>query len=71
MSNGISNERTFPFRLVANHGFPANRIRQLIKDALSPLPIDPVPKSIVIKNIVINQVNRTNLEISCEVVYGY
>ena len=62
--------RTFPIQLTHGHNFPAHQIRQLICDSLTPIPTDPVPKSIFIRNIVINQVDNTNLEITCEVYFA-
>ena len=60
---------SYPRRLVRNHGFPAHRVRQLILDALTPLPTDPIPKSILITEIKVTQVDVNNLEITCEVYY--
>ena len=60
---------TFPIQLSQNYNFPAQRIRQLIINSLTPLPVDPIPKFILISNIVITQVDENNLEISCEVFY--
>ena len=63
--------RTFPIQLSQGHNFPAHRIRQLISESLNPLPIDPIPKHILISNISIIQVNENSLEITCEVFYEF
>ena len=61
--------RTYPIRLTRNHNFPAQRIRQLIQDALVPLPTDPIPSTILINNIVITQIDTDNIEITCDVLF--
>ena len=73
MTDGNLNPRQgqYPVQLAEGHGFPAERIRQLIKNALDPIPTDPIPKSILLYNIVIKQVGPNNLEISCEVHYDF
>ena len=73
MTDGSLNtpQTTYPVRLVRNHSFSPNRIRQLIKDSLTPLPTDPIPDTVVIKNIIITQISQSDLEIECEVYYAY
>ena len=71
MTDGVDSlvARIYPFQIRLGHGFPAHRIRELITDALVPIPTDPVPESILIQNIIITQIDATNLEITCEVLY--
>ena len=59
----------FPIRIIRNHGFPSARIIDLIKSSLDPLLGDPVPATIIIRNIVIAQISPDNLAISCDVIY--
>ena len=61
--------QVYPIQITQGHGFPSDRIRNLIRDALTPLPTDPVPKTILIQNIVITQIDATNLEITCDVLF--
>ena len=59
----------YPRRLTVGHGFPSARIIDLIKSSLDPIRGDPVPTSILIHNIVLNQTSADNIEITCEVLY--
>ena len=59
----------FPIRITRNHRFSSTRIIDLIKSSLDPLFGDPVPATIIIRNIVIAEVSPNNLAISCDVIY--
>ena len=67
--NQISTTSEFPRQLSHQHGFSHRRIIELIKGALSRVPVDPIPKHIKIYNIQVAQIEENNLEISCEVYY--
>ena len=58
-----------PVRVIANHNFDHNRIRELIQGALGPIPVDPVPTKIVIKDIVITNSRDRGLSINCQVLF--
>ena len=60
-----------PFQITRNHGFPFSRILELIKNSLNPIPCDPIPKSILIHDIIIKQTGQDILEIECQVLYEY
>ena len=62
---------TYPVRLARGHGFPYARIRSLIQDALTPMPMDPVPTAITLTDIQVTLTEDGNLEITCEVAYAY
>ena len=57
-------------RLWAQHNIEPSVIRHLIQGALAPLPVDPIPEWILIRNIFIARDNTGSLSISCEVVLG-
>lgn len=59
----------YPHEIKENHGFPAERIRNLIKESLTPIPTDPIPSAIIIRDIKIKEISASNLEITCEVLY--
>ena len=55
-------------RVVHNHSFDHNLIRELLKSSLDPLIVDPVPSSIFIHNIEIKNING-ELSITCDVAF--
>ena len=59
----------FPIRITRNDGFPSARVIELVKLSLDPPFGDPVPATIIIRNIVITEVSPNNLAISCDVIY--
>ena len=58
-----------PVRIVANHNFDHNRIRELIQGSLDPIPVDPIPTNIIIRDIVITHSRERGLVISCHVLF--
>ena len=64
------NNQSVGTRLGAQHNVSAEVIRGLIQRSLTPLPIDPVPEWILIKDIRIVREATGDLAIFCEVVYG-
>ena len=60
-----------PTPLPRGHYISHERIRDLIKGALDPLPADPVPKSILIHNIIITHSETRGLDITCEVLFEF
>ena len=69
MPEARSFHQIFPIQIKQGHGLPADRIKNLIKDSLTPIPTDPIPSSILIKDIKITQISASNLEITCEVLF--
>ena len=59
-------------RVTHNHNIDPQTIRDLIKGALDPLPVDPIPTKILISNIVVtknpNSVQNP-LELRCQVSF--
>ena len=56
-------------RLLRGHNTSHSVLRDLIKEALSPLVVDPVPTDVLIRDIVITRSASGALEISCMVCY--
>ena len=73
MVGHISNTEGSPdpveVRIISNHGINPQSLRELIKGALDPLPVDPVPSRIVINNIVITKDEEGGLAFQCEVFF--
>ena len=73
MVGHISNTEGSPdpveVRIISNHGINPQSLRELIKGALDPLPVDPVPSRVVIGDIVITRDGEGNLTFSCEVFF--
>ena len=57
-------------RLWGRHNIDPIVIRHLIQGALAPLPTDPIPEWVLIRNIFIARDQGGNLSISCDVVLG-
>ena len=58
-----------PVRVVANHNFNHESIRRLIQGSLGPIPVDPIPTKIIIKDIVITNSRERGLSINCQVLF--
>ena len=56
--------------LSSDHNISPTTIRRIIQDSLNPLPVNPIPTTVVISNIVITRNQRGELGICCEVSYG-
>ena len=67
--SGDRSEQQEPNRVFVNHNIEPDTIRNLIKEALGPLPIDPVPTRIVLDNIVVTKSSEGNLGLSCDVYF--
>ena len=57
-------------RLWAQHNIDPSVIRHLIQGALAPLPVDPIPEWVLIRNIYIARDEEGTLSIGCDVVLG-
>ena len=72
--NGGDQNRDNPLivgtRLRAQHNVEPEIIRGFIQRALTPLPVDPVPDWVLIKDIKIVREASGDLAISCAVLYG-
>ena len=66
---GTGNPEPVEVRVTSNHGIDCQALRELIKGALDPLPVDPVPSRIVINNIVITRNEEGGLAFQCEVFF--
>ena len=65
--SGDRSEQQEPNRVFVNHNIEPDTIRNLIKEALGPLPIDPVPTRIVLDKIIVTKTLGGNLGLSCDV----
>ena len=54
-------------RIPYNHSESEEAIRRLIQGALTPLPVNPVPNTIIIRNIEIFREPEGTLTIQCQV----
>ena len=54
-------------RIPYNHNESEEAIRRLIQGALTPLPVNPVPETIIIRNIEIIREPEGTLTINCQV----
>ena len=54
-------------RIPYNHNESEEAIRRLIQGALTPLPVNPVPNTIIIRNIEIFREPEGTLTIQCQV----
>ena len=57
-------------RIWSRHNIEPSVIRRLIQGALTPLPVDPIPEWVLIRNIIIARDETGNLSITCDVVLG-
>ena len=55
-------------RLTKDHNIQPQTIRELIKGALDPLVVDPIPSRIVINDIAITNDGEGRLSIECRVL---
>ena len=63
-NNAADNNRV---RIPYNHNESEEIIRRLIQGALTPLPVNPVPDTIIIRNIEIYREPEGTLTINCQV----
>ena len=65
--DGFGNHRVT--RIVRNHNINHSLIRDLIKGALDPLVVDPVPSKVLISNIEITRDLNGLVSIECDVTF--
>ena len=58
-------------RITRNHTESHSDIRELIKGALAPLVVDPVPTEVLLEDIVVTKEPGGELNITCKVYYQY
>ena len=69
LTNNDNNPEPQIERVVCHHNLNPQVLRDLIKRALSPLPVDPVPSRVIIDDIVITKDETGGLSFSCEVIF--
>ena len=67
--NDDQNRQDRGVRIVRNHNSDHGLIRELLKQALDPLIVDPIPSRVVLNNIDIRKTVEGDLSISCQVYF--
>ena len=67
--NDDQNQQDRGVRIVRNHNSDHGLIRELLKQALDPLIVDPIPSRVVLNNIDIRKTVEGDLSISCQVYF--
>ena len=66
---GRPSQRNVSVRIVRNHNVSHALIKDLIKSAIDPLCVDPVPTSILLHNIEIKRLESGEVSITCDVTF--
>ena len=66
---GRPSQRNVSVRIVRNHNVSHALIRDLLKSAIDPLCVDPVPTSVSLHNIEIRRLESGEVSITCDVTF--